>query len=508
MKRLIVLLFAYLITCAYSNEPDKPPDDHSSKLFEARVELKSGRLFAPSTATNTSGDNEGKPIHVPSGARHGPISPKTPQVRVAALPNPSNSSTEKRWCSSGDIQFSTITTWGKNSAFFPPDPSGATSGAVVFAVSNTFASFSLDGGVTFTNLDSTKYSGPPNPPTHNGLWGDQIVLYIPDIDRFVWLMQYYPSASNTNMLRLVIFKPDDVDQTGIPSGKWSFIDLTSATFNLGNNYMDYPDLSYGDNFLYVSVDKIGSGLFVSRIPLAALTTIGSFTFQYTPVLGDAQGAHVSQNTGDAVFWAGHHDLSTLRVYRIHEGTNILSFTDVAVNPYLNGDYKSLCRDNQDWLNFGFPRDAVIGTTRRTDDEVWFAWSAGRGEGFPNPYIPVVQINTGNWPSLSVNRQWEIWNPDFSFAYPALTTNECGDVGIALGFGGGKPFATSAVGIADARTGILANTVWYASSSTQCNTRWGDFLTVRIASPDGSSFASFIYSVINSDFVRQYVLFGR
>jgi hypothetical protein len=34
--------------------------------------------------------------------------------------------------------------------------------------------------------------------------------------------------------------------------------------------MDYPDLSVGDNFLYLSCDVVGNGLQVTRIPLNEL----------------------------------------------------------------------------------------------------------------------------------------------------------------------------------------------------------------------------------------------
>ena len=45
------------------------------------------------------------------------------------------------------------------------------------------------------------------------------------------------SLSGVNMRRIVIFRLQDVDSTGITS--WSFMDLTSATFSLGKNQMDY-----------------------------------------------------------------------------------------------------------------------------------------------------------------------------------------------------------------------------------------------------------------------------
>jgi hypothetical protein len=157
---------------------------------------------------------------------------------------------------------------------------------------------------------------------------------------------------------------------------------------------------------------------------------------------------------------------------------------------------------------------VIGATRRfgggffpgPDSEVWFAWTAARGDGFANPHIEVVQIDTSNW---HVTNQWQIWNPDFAFAYPSLATNSNQEVGISLGWGGNKNFANHAVGI------LGDFVVWYAELSDAAINRWGDYVTVRQASPSTCLYAADGYAVLNNtppatgtSFNPRYILFGR
>lgn len=79
----------------------------------------------------------------------------------------------------------------------PVDPSGASVGNVVLASGNTYASLSTDGGHTFIQLEPTKIFPNRDVATNlidGGLCCDQIVHYIPSIDRFVWLMQFNRGA--------------------------------------------------------------------------------------------------------------------------------------------------------------------------------------------------------------------------------------------------------------------------------------------------------------------------
>ena len=364
----------------------------------------------------------------------------------------------------------------------PPDMSGAMRNNVVFMTGNTFAALSTDGGNTFNSLDPTMIfpSGPTSDAAgnllDNGLCCDQVIQYSPQIDRFIWLMQFCGTGAATgggclqgiNKIRIASASPEDIINSGGTS--WTYWDLTSGLFNLTTT-MDYPDMSIGNNHLYISADAVGSGagfgLLVLRISLQEIQNGGTININYTNPADSnrAYGGHLSQNTGDEVFWAGHNNTSQLRVFSWRDNTNTYFWRSIDINSWPNTDYTSSCPDNTDWLSFlaGFPSTAILGITRRfgggrfpgPSSEVWFAWTAARGGGFAHPHIQVVQIDTTNW---SVTNQWQIWNPDHAFAYPCLATNSDQEVGISLGFGGNIFYASHAVGM------LGDFIVWYSELS--------------------------------------------
>jgi hypothetical protein len=207
----------------------------------------------------------------------------------------------------------------------------------------------------------------------------------------------------------------------------------------------------------------------------------------------------------------------MRVFSWQEGSGQYFWRDIDIDSWPNSDYSSSCPDGTDWLNFlsNFPGSAVIGATRRFGggplggpaSELWFAWTAARGGGFAHPHVRVVQIDSSNW---SVANQWQIWNPDHAFAYPCLATNSNQEVGISLGWGGGNRFYASHA------VGILGDfVVWYSELSDAAINRWGDYVTVRQASPRSSLYAAVGYSVLQNPppatgtrFNPRYTLFGR
>ena len=471
---------------------------------------------------------------VPAGPLRGSLAPVIPALEIRDYQGGAGDGG-----AANPVQFFVDTAVGSKVAFkgFPPDLSGASGRDVVMMSGNTWAAYSTDGGVTFTTLDPTTIF--PSSPTKdaagnlldNGLCCDQVIQYIPSIDRFVWLMQFCGSGAATpggtclqgvNRLRIAAASPDTIKNS--KGTGWTYWDLTSAGLNLGARAMDYPDLSVGTNSLYVSADSVGSGgLVVVRIPLAQIQAGSTINFDFTNPSnpsgkGTAYGAHLSQNTGDTVFWAGHFDTSTVRLFSMKEGENRYSWRDVAQDSYPSTDFSSLCPDNNDWLNFigtVFGAAAVIGATR-VGNEVWLAWTAGRGGGFAHPHIQVLQIEIT---TFSKTKQWQIWNPDHAFAYPSLATNVADEVGIALAWGGGKKYYASTA------VGILGDfVVWYSEASdatdatntgANSNGRWGDYVTCRQADPNGNLYSGTGYAVIKktppatgTQFNPRYVLFGR
>jgi hypothetical protein len=180
----------------------------------------------------------------------------------------------------------------------------------------------------------------------------------------------------------------------------------------------------------------------------------------------------------------------------------------------NGTISSVAKDGNDWLNKldNFPKFGVTGATRR-GNEVWFAWTASSGDGghggfsFPNPQVQVVKIDVKN--NYKLLEHFPIWNNDYAFAYPCLATNDRGEVGITLGWGGKNFYANSAVGI------LGDFVVWYPELSDMATKRWGDYVTVRQANPQTGMFAGFGYAILKDSsttagyrFDPFYILFGR
>jgi hypothetical protein len=276
--------------------------------------------------------------------------------------------------------------------------------------------------------------------------------------------------------------------------------------------MDYPDLSVGDNFLYFSTDVVGTGLMVARIPLDEIKNSQTINIDYTnPSDGAvAYGGHISQNTGDEVYWAGHNKNSQMRVFSMKEGSGQYFQRDIDINSWPNGTISSFAKDGStDWLQFlgtNFPGNAILGVTRRGNDEVWFAWTASAGSGFPRAHVQVVEINITNYTVIS---QWQIWNNDFAFAYPSLCTNSKNEVGISLAWGGNQNWGNNAVGI------LGDFIVWYPELSDTAITRWGDYDSVRRNTPNSMMFDASGYAVFKQTppasgirFDPYYIQFGR
>jgi hypothetical protein len=121
-------------------------------------------------------------------------------------------------------------------------------------------------------------------------------------------------------------------------------------------------------------------------------------------------------------------------------------------------------------------------------------------GRPQPYVEVAHLDAR---SYALKRQTQIWNSRFAFAYPALALNNRREVGLIVGVGGGDREAHASVGFLGDRL------VFPLSASDTSPTRYGDFLTVRTASPDESLFSAFGYGTTTAGGNDlHYALFGR
>ena len=404
----------------------------------------------------------------------------------------------------GDLVFVRNTPFGAIQGT-PNDPSVASGGGersdlnVVFATGNTYASYSVDGGVTFTQLEPTEMF---DNTADGGLCCDQVVHYSREVNRFFWLMLFRTGESGTNRMRLATASPEALVSSD--GTAWSYWDITA--FDIGSKVLDYPDLSVGDHYLYFSVDGVKPGeygLIVGRISLRELFNEGAITIEYTAAKDGkpAYGNHIMQNPGDAIFWHGPVTTDSLRIYSIEEGSHQYQWRDVDIQKYPAGDFSTSSPDGSNWLS-SFFSGGPNGVRLRVgaSDELIFQWTAGRGEGFAQPHIQVVRLDRNSYEVLG---QTQIWHPDLSFGYASFALANF-EVGMAIAWGGGGiAYGTSGVG-------FLGDYELYPVCDSSANaSRYGDYLTIRTASPDGGLFSAAVYCTTQGPrFDPRYVLFGR
>lgn len=369
------------------------------------------------------------------------------------------------------------------------EPSGAvdSSGNVVLMTGNFFAAFSGNGGQDFTILDPDAIF----PALPQG-WCDQVVRYAPGVDRFVWVRMY--GTITGGVLRVATATPADIVQNQGLAG-WTYWDITGQS--VGVTSVDYPDLSIGDNYLYLSYNSGGPA--VIRMPLSQIDgSKGYVDFDFTdPGLISGQ-SHLSQSTADEVFWAVNGSNTSMRVFSWKESDGLnYSWRDVTVGSWPNSHPSSQTPDGQDWLN-SCASGNMLGLTRRIHsdgevqhNEVWFAWTAASGNGFEQAHIEVVVLDLND--NFKLISQEQIWTNDNAYAYPALCTNANGEVGLSLEAGGGPGGWENHV------VGFWGDGTLYVTTGSNVGcTRYGDYVTICQDAQDPAKFVAFGYGVMSGN----------
>ncbi|NIA13788.1 MAG: hypothetical protein GWP08_06870 [Nitrospiraceae bacterium] len=421
---------------------------------------------------------------------------------------------------------------------------------MVFLSGNLYLLLSTDGGTTYTEIAPTAVF-PSIPldglPQDIGICCDQNLIYIPSIDRFVWQLLTRGSQvgvardmngqpilneaggqipiNGMNRLRVAMASPEQVISSGGTS--WSYWDMTTATFGFpSTSFLDYPSLSFSDDYLYISVSALnplkpqlgGDGFFVAAVPLTDVQNGGVIHIGHTdPKDGqNSYGARLAQDCPDAAYWFGHVSDRKLRVFEWFDGAGSYTWRTLAIDPWIRlekeEDSESLTPDGTNWLRANI--DAVRGGTccGFTDQDagaervLLAAWNAGRGGGFPQPHVRLQRVV--KWPTTwTTDPGTEIWNPDFAFHHAHLATNANGEVGISVAAGGGMG------GDATPVAGFVGDSTLYSIGlSTASEDRWGDYTAIRPHWPNDALFSVSDYFLLTPKppitGVHQYRLFGR
>ena len=385
------------------------------------------------------------------------------------------------------------------------EPSVAAKDNIVMYTGNWYAARSVDGGQTFQYLDPfTAFPDPPN----LGMCCDQVVNYIPSIDTFVWLLQYGPKSGPDidNIQRLAFARPSDV-----AAGHWRLFDITTQALDLGGFFLDFPDLSVGSNFLYITTNVFNAqgqsnGAALVRL---AIADIDSGNIRVDRFLSpDFDSLRVAQNCNTKAFFAAHADTSTLRLFTWDETQPAPTSISVGVSRWVGGmGYQSRTPDGQRWLDRIDPR---ITGAALAGNELWFAWSVDiNSSQRTQPFVQIARIDATN---LTLLENINVFDPDSAIAYGALSSNSDAEVGISYMIGGGERFPSHMVGIL---TPTRKDIVTAVGQRAPLDSQWGDYLTVRRLFPvDKKLFAATGYTMqgagdaSNRDATPRYIVFGR
>lgn len=466
--------------------------------------------------------NAEAPIFVPIGP-----------TRQVFPPTPTGTAAGSSAAGSPLVQI-TRNTSSANTQLVPPDPNAAAASpdGVVLSTFNTSVSYSTDGGQTFTNINlfNAQPGNPARtsffPQSDGGLCCDQVVVYLPKQNLFVWLLQYWPTLNaaktaiaSPNRLRIAWATPAAI--TANFYNAWTYADLTGTNVAgvgdglgvAGNEWLDYPDLAWSDSFLYVGVDhgfptpgKIYTGRrIVARMSLADMANASATVVHYDRAeLTGSNGlnkTHFIQNAPARMVVGSLDNSSTMRVFTWADSAGTIPSSTVGITSIAQGaSYTSIAPDGSDWLAVSFPGNITGGTFRSTSTpegqraEYLFAFDAGTnaGGGRPRAYVRMESLTptASGGTDYTALSEYDIWNSDYAYAMAALGSDGT-EIGITLAVGGGT------VGYPQEAVGYRNDFVVYqvTSSNATQTTRFGDYLSTRLIPGNGLFFAAEVYDVL-------------
>jgi hypothetical protein len=363
------------------------------------------------------------------------------------------------------------------------EPSLANANQEILYSGNWYATKSLDGGGSWTFVDPFTLF----PPAAGGFCCDQVVVYDPNHNIFVWLLQYVRDANGTNILRVA------VKQGGtLGDNRWHWWDFSPAGTNRAwaGEWFDFPDLELGDNFLYMTTNSFSGDAWkrsvVFRLPLAQLAQPGTLNYQYFQTTQNFSLRCV-RGAGSTMYFASHNSTSQVRIFSWPEAGGV-TFNDVNVPTWNAGQYSAPGPDGKNWLTRCDPR---ITGAWLAGNVIGLAWSANSRGQRPFPYVAAVDVSVAQMQVVAVR---DIWNDKFAFAYPNGATNDAGIVGITLFFGGGRFNPSHLVGTLNSASNTWSLTTTQLGTNGPSDGKWGDYLTCRRSVADGQNWLASGYTL--------------
>jgi hypothetical protein len=397
----------------------------------------------------------------------------------------------------------------------PSEPSVAASGNIIFYTANFSAGYSLDGGISW----STITPGSDLPSIYGGFCCDQVVMFVPQVNRFVWLLQYWPDANRNAAIRMVIVSPAQL-RAGTPRNwpRWDFDSNFLGQPRLG---LDQPDLAVGTHFLYMTVDQMTAGGQVSqshvvRIGLGQL--LRKDAMDVSTFTNDQAYLHPVQHIQTRAYFVQHRGTKTIRVYYWDENSNQIAWRDIEHASVADANWTSLtpAPGNQDWLartnSSGGYRIRGATLAHRV---LWLAWSAGRDATiskteskalFKQPHIEIARVGAG---TLRLLGEDTVSNDNHAFARPALDTTASGDVVMSFAWGGGgKWYPSQGAAFLTGRREFWSSLQNDADAVNGATNPHGDYATIRAGWPSSECAVTIAVGWRSGQGVARLVTFGR
>ena len=393
---------------------------------------------------------------------------------------------------------------------FDAETQAATNGPIVFYSGNLFASFSTDGGASFTFVDPyTQFD-----PLDGGFCCDQTVIYDPTRDLMIWQLQYFWSPStNKGSYRIAFANPASVASAG-----WCTYEFNPGSFGLDpGRSLDRPSVALSNNFvwysanIYTEPDPKWEQTVMWRIPLDVAANCPSLAFDF---FLDTQNFHFTPVAGavETMYWAS---IGTgpvpgqIRIYQWAEADSMPSSTVRFVSPsWPNFPRRCPGPDGLNWCDRADKRSAAGWISNGV---IGFMWSASQGFAgdlgpFRYPYVHVARFNAS---TLARIDEPIIWNASGAWIYPAVAVNERGDIAGTLYFGGGGYFPIMTALILDDLSPAPAPWEIYGFVGSDAGAdRWGDYYSSRRNGSNGNTWVISGQQVTGGQVNAWYVWMGR
>ena len=377
---------------------------------------------------------------------------------------------------------------------FPMEPQAASAKGVVFYSGNNDAAYSLDDGNNWTYTHPDAMFG----TVDGGYVGDSQVRYAPQIDSFIWLMQYgckggdrgCTLAGAANRYRLAVATPAAIRaNTGAPGRAWTVWSLQSVATFKSRGWFDFPDLALGDRKLYLTWNELTpgrDGVINARVSLKELQAGGTIGIDYWRSSASIFW-RLAQDSGPRGFYISNGvaadkktDLGRAVSYTWDDASGLIFPHDLHHDALPSGPYKYTDPAGETtWCRACDvrPESATI-----RGNELWVAWTAAGDKTFPQPHIQIEIFNASTYALL---RHDIVANPGFAIALPALRVNSERDVGLAFTYGGATQNPSPAAGWLTPRRDFFSP----AQGEIVSGAGQGDYASLNPDFPDASRFTT-------------------